>query len=1495
MLIFTGSLCDVKQQSTKKDVKKIAYGPPGLDPQHWKTIDAETCDQVDAAQEKHSIEQVPDIDESSDHTFAEIDSEASVEIKNNKVLSNYYNRIKLLKKNLDRELKQEDSNITKTIEIPKIGENDDSSKKSKSLTRSSLLSMKLRAFDSHKKRTSSISSSDTSNKDESSYSDSKSIDKVQDQEEEIEEVVKRLEEQYKVIPEVKNKEKSEEISQMKLKNNVNPFKNIDPSLSVFVDKLVAPILMVHTKKNKRIQPVYEMRDVFFNSHIHFILKNMSFDHPMIVQSVSWKTILRGYSLFMISPPNSGKTLGYLPAVCRFISDANQDGCSVGPLCIIVCATAKSVAYIEELARMFLGNDSKVLGCYAGVDNFHITTQLLNGCDLLVSTPPYLIRLMQLTDYGVDLRRLSIFVFDDCEHLAVTYPDEIKYFLFKIKETVKSRANNELKVQYVIASRVWCDFMGPLAKKTPDTVISISAFQECVLYSKASTSVSFVEIDNKLDIVFEFLTEIDESKRTVIVCKSDDEVKLLETALKKSKHVVFACNNNMTVHELYNLSIAWADYEEPLVGPILICCDGNLTHMNITDAHHLLHFSLPQFFSMFCKRFCVLNDNYPSIFKDDNEKVKIKIILDGSNMEQLPKIVHFIKRCTNNVPDFLDGICSKVLKEKDVIKAQNLVPICEKFLILGSCPDFYNCQERHTILKEYDNPKDWMPKEGHITFKILHYHNAVTYSANLLTNTVNGVTTKYPQTYSSLSMKMGMYYSKDCNKRLHGIPKIGDICAVSKNLNFFVRCQVVKILNHYPNGNPKTVFINLIDEEKYEITNDIYLYYLPEELKEVKTSVVLVRLTNIIPKDKDITFSDLAMNQLNKITRNDDLFIKGRITLTLGNCVFVDTLEACQEFTSMNETAVKHNLKKELLDNHAQLQPDHINKLEKLCIESGIIVKKEIEQPQSQNPVKNFPKGTWAYLDSELSTVFLAFSKSPDKFFVRLNKFESCMSSLLRDIKKYVENYNKTSECTDVKEGDLVLAEFPDDATYERARIDGLNEDKAKCFFVDQGDWRDISLKCILPITESIINRLPFQAIECRLMGIQPPGDDWSDFSKNWFFDNCYEDRNGDLKLLYIKYFTKEMAEFTNGYKYGVALIDTNEDRDVVINQLMIDLNLARENIKEREYLNKIQSVLKESDSKPSSEVYSSENEDEVENKSDVNKEIVSAKDMIYQLSNPVRSVPLVDSDSDLDKWEVNMDKASVGALFKGVRANLDDVSATKEKKQDQKIVDNKIVPFHSLSHEKHELYSNDLNTVSNKTRESYASDANSISNETKVFDVDQTKQQEELDSDDLTSSEVSQPINAIEKPLIIESEQKSRPKLLWRQTKNMVYIKIQLTAVEDYEIDIDSRSLKFSCNVNDTQYGFDIELYGVINKDMSTHVKNGLYITVKLVKILKAKWLSLTKDFDTKNWIVYDVDNIDTSSDEEQVDKTHMEKIIKNIYDVESESEDEEFLDDTYR
>ncbi|CAH2229351.1 jg17100 [Pararge aegeria aegeria] len=1486
-------------------VTRIAFGPPGLRPTSFNIQLMTVPDFVE--EEELTLDAEKEAPEKCDRMYDEVDSEVGIEITNKNTLKDYLQKVNNVNFSNDSDkIVQNDGKSVKSsnrynlvynkkpIQKENILHNksgDINSDDSVDKYTSSLIKRKLKVYYNTVKQNCNFSGSDTSNKDSSSGDES------------IEKVIDRLTLKYKddSISKKDGIPANEEVSIIKLKNHVNPFKNIDPNISVFVDKLVSPVLMVHSKGDNRIQPVFELRDVYFNGHIHNVIRNLSIDQPMTVQSITWSVILRGLSLFIISPMGSGKTLGYLPAVCSLISDSIQLNCErCGPVCIIVCATAQSVTYVEKKAKMFLESKKRVLACYAGVDNFHITTTLLNGCDLLISTPSCLVRLMQATDFGVELGRLSTFVLDDCERLSEVYADDIKYFTYQIKEMLKLRADKHLKVQYIVASRIWCDFFTPLAKKIPDTVVVIGAFQECVLYSKSNTSVTLIKKENKIDSVFEFLKDINASKRTVIVCRSNDEVALLEKALKRSKHVVFSCDNDMTIHDLYNMSVSWADFEEPLIGPILICCDSNLMHMNITDAHNLIHYSMPPLFSMFCKRFSVLNDNYPSIFKANNENIQIKILLEENNVEQLPKLLNFIKRCTDNVPDILDEISSNILAEKDKIKAIKYYPICDSLLTLGYCPDIYNCQERHTIFKEYDSPKDWMPKGGTITCKILYYQSATLYSARLLSCTVNGTTTNYPQTYSKLSMKMGTYYSKESNKKLHGIPKIGDVCAISIKLNFFLRCQVLKILSKYERGNPNKVLVKLIDEERMEVTRDIYLYHLPEELKQIASQVVLVRLANIEPKDKDITFSDLARDRLKNITNTDtELFVRGNVALTIGNCIFVNTLEACQELTSLNEVVVKYDLKQELLRNHAIPNPAHLIKLEKLCIQSGLTVKQESKMIEPKDPVKNLSNGTWAHLEVDcMSSVFFASAINPDKFFVRLDKFESCMSGLLKDIKKYVDA--NPTQCGSVKEGEIVLAKFPDDETYERARIDHIKEDSVKCFFVDQGDWREIPLNHLIPITEQLVNQLPFQAIECRLVGIKPLGDQWTDFSTYWFIDNCYND-SGNLKYLFVKYYSKEPAEFTNGHKYGVAVIDTNIEHDVILNQLMIDLNLAQEKHSEIEYLENLKT--KEPERNPTVDMKNKDYEEAVTrghqeqvNVSMDEQSVVPSQSNTF-LKTPLRSVPLVNSDNesdDSDKWDVNvgdnyMDLFPVLKDLKKLRDNVPQVNTVKPEDAFNK-PKNVIQKTEAI-----ELDSDDLTSPDGTLLAKVSPKDTTLINDEKV-EKNKPFLEKKIDADHKISP-VLESANSANKKMksslnFTEEDQKRRPKLVWRQNKTSVTVKIQLIGADDYKLNMSDRVLDFSANLHDTDFAFKLELYGVVDKEKCSHVNKGQYILVKLKKVLTKNWLTLTRDGGIKKWIVYDVDNLDASSEEETVDDT-IKDIVRNIHEsVDTESEDDDVYDD---
>ncbi|NP_001037005.2 putative ATP-dependent RNA helicase TDRD12 [Bombyx mori] len=1421
-------------ESTRRNpVKKaacIVYGPP--------SINIDKLPLKEAPKMTKTVKWTPHVDcdkEASEVSFGDVDSHVKLDVKNLDKFHEIADRIEIEKTipvdvNIHKDLY--DSMINNKNESEsKIMETANLKTEMKNLRKSSILQSKLKQFDKFNVSSNSAAS-------ESSTKSSMDSSRISDEDDlSSDDEMSEIMETFKLnLATPKKSEAKHTIDHIEVNNtklNANPFKNLDGSKSVFVDKLTSPVLLVHTKRNNKVQPCSLLRDVPFGTSIHVVLRNMGIKHPTRLQTVSWGTILRGLSTFLISPPRSGKTMGYLPAVCRLVRDFRKESPdSCGPKCIIVCATSKSVSEVERISKMLLGLEDKVFACYSGMDNLSVTTALLNGCDLLICTPKSIVRLLQ-NDLSVDLRDLTTFVVDDCERISDVYSNEVKYVLYEIKNMLKNRVNKELKVQIVVASRIWCDFLEPIVLKAPDSVVCIGAFQELILYSKISTTVDFLRPENKIANVLQFIDSVQGPKRTVVVCRADNEVKAVESSLRYNNRVVFACDNTMNIHDLYNLNVVWGDFEDPTLGPILVCCDSNLVHLNVTDASYLIHYSLPALFSTFCKRFSVLNDNYPSIFKNESRDLKVKVLMDESNVEQLPKILNFLKRCTENVPKILDEVSEKILNEKDLAKVKDLVPLCDNLLSLGICPDTWNCTERHRIFKECDSPADWIPKNGVVTFQILYFHSAVMYSARLLSNTVDGETTKYPQTYSTLSLKMGMYFSKESSRRLHGIPMVGDVCAVSKKQNFFIRCQVVKIISFYKNGNPNYVVIKLIDEEKFEQSRDIYLYHLPDEFKDMKTYVVQVRLANIQPQDKDITFSCLAKNELEKIVeKNEDLFMRGHVAMSVGSCIFVDTLEACLDLSSLSETVVRHNFKQELLNAHAVPNPKHLSILEEMCEKSGLIVKAVTNEQVVPKPIPVLPAAQWAHLEDDLSSVYLASVEDMDKLFVRLVKFESCMKLLNIEINKYVSENTVPLDGSNV--GDIVLAKFPDDSMYERARIDHIySEDKVKCFFVDQGDWRDVSTNDLATITENFITQLPFQAIECRLIGIRPFGEQWTEFSTNWFSDHCFEDAKGNLKHLYVKHFTKEKADCTGGHKYGVALIDTYTNEDIIVNQLLIDLNLAKENVDEIAYLSEIKcnkTVL-------NNDATVDEEEGSLSGVSEPESNINVPLDKVF-LKAPIRSVPLVDSEyetSDSDTWQINRPE-DFKALFMRTRPES-----------------SKIIPMITA------------NEVQNNADGETSKDTSTILEE-------KGQLPEKVKDDELKLS---------------------KPKICWSQNKNTVKLKILIAGIEDYKLKIEDRAVAFSANHCDVEYGFKLELYGVVDVNKSRHSNKGQYVLVTMTKLMCRNWLALTKEGDSQKWIVYDVDTIEASSDEEVYRDDTLE-VIKNIHNTNngSDSEDDDFLDD---
>lgn len=1209
--------------------------------------------------------------------------------------------------------------------------------------------------------------------------------------------------------------------------------------SKFIDKIIARNLMIHsTRIVKTVEPCMQLCDANFTPSVHRGLFGMSILEPKSLQTVSWPCITRGYNLFLVGPMNSGKTMGYLPAVCSLVYDKEMYADlpdTHGPLCVILASSSLSVSPIVDACKCFLQNRCTVLGAHVGCKDSDIQNKLMNGTDILVTTPPFLYRLLGLGSTILDLKRLSLLVVDDADVVNRKFLREFIAIYRSIGKMLKKRVNTEMLVQYVVAGREWSDLLRELSQDKT-SVVCIRAYEECVVYSRSPVRLEFMMKDDKPDAVMRIVKKI--ARKTVIVCCNDDEVGKLIKDLSKEVSIIFSCAGCTSIEDIYKVDQALSEYDLPYSELILVCCDDHLKYFSVTDAWFLVHYSLPVNYSAFCKRFSVLIKNYRNIYQQElseEREVRVEILLDETDAGKLPKILRYVERCSSvKIPKPLLELSQQVLSERDLAKIKMGVPICNSLLLFGSCQDYWHCAMRHTVDNVYDRPPSWLPRSGWVKFRIIHFHSTAHYSVQVLSYDANGLHVDIQQTDSDLALKMSLYFGDDENKRSHGIPKNGDVCGVELKQSYFERCKVIKVRSYRSTGDPDEVLVNLLDEEKLEVVKACNLLYLPEDLKTVPCHVAQVRILNIIPKDKDECFTAESRESLQSIVQKyDNLYLKGKISLVIGNVLFVDSIKCCQDLKNSKTSVVRFNIKDDLLSNDLVIEDKtHYDSLLTFCKKCDYVavdllamdVDKEIVPTEKKKDVLIEPQ--WAHLSADsYNQVYISSIENLQQFYVRHLKWQDELDSLTKYIQNYVTNLEAELKF-EFFDGDLVVAQFPDDGLFYRARIEDLNESKVRCFFVDHGDWRSVDSIYLFPITNEIIAKLPFQAIECRLLGLKPVGEAWSDMSTNYMCDLCYLGDDLELKELYAWYYLKDKAICTSGFRYAVVVVDTmSEEEDMVVNELFPKVNLAH-------------IVPEEFGLFESLEIRRKKNVNEVE---DVNFDAASLNSSEISVTFDFRSLKQI------------LDESNVGGLRE---ISGDCLTAPK------------IVEL-------------DENSISDVVKAAACPATSSFG----TFS--------DASGKNLLCQSAKGEKGECRLPLLSESAKgECLPKLLWCQNKHEITIKIELIGVEIYNIDITKSSLAFNTSVSNKFYKFDVDLFGGVRVDDCKHEAKGLYVSVKLRKLLPIVWPSLVKGKAKQGWISYDHSVFDCSdSDSEDVEdmKRANEEFLRNAVarcDSECESED---------
>ncbi|XP_055913578.1 putative ATP-dependent RNA helicase TDRD12 [Eupeodes corollae] len=603
----------------------------------------------------------------------------------------------------------------------------------------------------------------------------------------------------------------------------------------------------------------------------------------------------------------------------------------------------------------------------------------------------------------------------------------------------------------------------------------------------------------------------------------------------------------------------------------------------------------------------------SDFEKPSKVPKCLILLDENNNLQLPRLIEFMKnhnQLKHIHPDILN-VAAKVSADREELRVQQGVLMCPKILEFGSCDEANRCSYRHQLTK-YDGPIQGIPKSGEIRLKILEVISPTHYIARLLTAKQQGAweEVRRSKEYATFSMKMSMHFMDEDARVIHWPPRVSDVC-MYRDGDTYHRCRIFEVLTpiiYESIVKPVNVKVKLIDSGRSIMCKSLDLLEMPEEFKDFPAQAIDIRLSGVVPFDKERVWDSKSIRTVKNwivsdVTSNDVL--QATINFVLMDIIWVNNVVLMEQLHAINGYALKINVRRSLIGRGFALEDGQIHSIKQTAMENNLlkpdpgvlqVVRPEEEEnllefstassedknkssfcEELQSPVpaskteetfkvntpsvasrsseasktKKSPKirEEWSSIElDELSQAKIVELNNTSMFFLRLLNKEDDM----RDLEEHIRLEKKTP-LHDPHPLQNCLA--PHGGCFHRAKIQRLLVDtdegcvKARVFFCDNGLFRNIPLENLRSSNKSIIEFMPFQAIGCKLTGINQECDneEIQDFIQ-------IEDS------VHLAYAVKELPRnedvFDSRY-YEIILYECfTEKKDIQINKMLVENGLA---------------------------------------------------------------------------------------------------------------------------------------------------------------------------------------------------------------------------------------------------------------------------------------------------------------------------------------------------
>lgn len=885
----------------------------------------------------------------------------------------------------------------------------------------------------------------------------------------------------------------------------------------------------------------EMMYASLNAQVAQILKKAGMKATRL-QAYAWPSVCSGSSTVIVGDRFSGKTYGYMVPIISAVVDQWQFitkrlAPGFGAVLVVVCndwQRAKSAANsLVDILPNTLAS-LKIMTAWGGCgckEEMATKAQLLAGCDILITTPPCLVRLLtgKAIGYGKEsntelqdlpstsLNRCVYFVIDDVDLSLNHFADEIKQLLKWWAEGQQS-----YQKQIVLTSSSWTPMLRSLISNlscalTPRIIISSPV--EAAVCSRVRTCIHHVrEAHDALSTVAHLITENFRNRKCLVFVNDEQEITVLKGFLEAAAvHVVFV-SGKIDMGQLCHIVNQWHEIQA-LTMIVYEKSVYHLLHHNLANADAIFHPYLPKSMSTFMLRYAFMVENFSTDFINPDSKCESHVVLTDDIVASSNEVIWELTRICQAIPQ---SVMTLPLVET---RAKASKALCYYFKAYGRCPEKLQCKFRHDV-KYSDIPHE-LPRYGEVTLNIVRIINASRFLVRINEYSEGG---NLPKTsldfhYLKLFCALQRHYGDKSNHRQLECPRIGTFCVV-KNKGNWARAKIDNI-NYKKDKVYIVVF--LIDEGSeitVELTSALVIH--PKFLR-IPGLIVEAYLCCVKPVDHDTEWTFHASHYVNEICSNHGKNSKflGRIILALNFTLWLSPV--VEVLRVGRDTVQRGSLRSRLITGgYGGDNKEHMSILKEQCAKAGISLEKKdldnrawltwlenaenllnecslqdkiikdvltinvgMNESDEVSPVVQMP-GVNIVAAEELPLhknieIKVAFVESFDCFYIQSVDRRDSLEALEEDIAQLTEDWTvEAAELAvdtpkiDVPTASYCLARFTDDRYYRGRVVSNEPGNMVKVFFIDYGETLVLSCSHVQPCPENIIKRIPAQAIPCHL-------------------------------------------------------------------------------------------------------------------------------------------------------------------------------------------------------------------------------------------------------------------------------------------------------------------------------------------------------------------------------------------------------------------------------